>query len=112
LVLGCGKQKDRNNYVHFKIVVDEEKSEATRQYDGLVFRGFGILTSFELKGEQFGIVDGVGNEALQIFEVKGQSREKWIIEHDDILMGTWQIFKEESVVDIPEELKVFQDNFR
>jgi len=56
-----------------------------------------------LIGKQIAIIDG--DKKHKVFEVKGYSKEDWIIEHYDVIMSVYSLYKADNVTDIPTELQ-------
>ena len=56
-----------------------------------------------LRGEQIGIIDG--DEKHQVFAVKGYSSDEWIIEYYDVIMSVYNLYKADTVTEIPDDLK-------
>lgn len=53
---------------------------------------------------QIGIVDG--DKRHKVFEVKGYSSDAWIIEHYDVIMSVYALYKADTVTEIPDELQL------
>lgn len=55
----------------------------------------------DLIDKQIGIIDGDKKE--KVYNVRGYSSEEWLIHHYDVIMSTYDLYKADSVTDIPEE---------
>jgi hypothetical protein len=73
------------------------------QRGDIVYSFYGALPEDSPIGNQIGIIDG--DEKHKVFEVKGFSSDQWIIEYYDVIMSVYDVYKADSVKEIPDELK-------
>jgi len=73
------------------------------QRDSTVYSFYGPLHDYSLIGRQIGVVDG--DKKHKVFEVKGYSTDEWIIEYYDVIMSVYNLYKSDTVTEIPNELK-------
>jgi len=60
----------------------------------------------ELIGDWFGTIEN--EEYMRVYLCDGQEPEEWIIVLDSTMMGTYTLYKEVSVTEIPEEFKAYK----
>ena len=65
------------------------------------------FTLVPIQGKQIGIVDGDKND--KICEVKGYLPEEWLINYYDVIMTTYNLFKEINVENIPKDLLKYKN---
>jgi hypothetical protein len=51
--------------------------------------------------KQIGIIDNDNKE--KVYSVRGYSSKEWLIQHYDVIMSTYDLYKADSVNDIPKE---------
>jgi hypothetical protein len=73
------------------------------QRNGIVYSFYSALPKDSLIGAQIGVVDG--DKKHKVFEVKGFSSDEWIIEYYDVIMSVYNLYKADTVSEIPDELK-------
>jgi len=73
------------------------------QRGNIIYSFYGALPDYSLIGRQIGTVDG--DKKHKIFEVKGFSSDEWIIEYYDVIMSVHNLFKADTVTEIPDEFK-------
>ena len=59
-----------------------------------------------LRGKQVGIINN--NPKDKIYAVKGYDSEEWLINYIDVIMTTYDLWKEENVKIIPEEFEKYR----
>jgi len=64
---------------------------------------YSALPKDSLRGKQIGIING--DKKHKVFEVKGFSSDEWIIEYYDVIMSVYNLYKADTVTEIPNELK-------
>ncbi|HHV97954.1 MAG TPA: hypothetical protein GXX36_00010 [Clostridiaceae bacterium] len=69
----------------------------------IIYSFYSALPKDSLRGEQIGIIDG--DKKHKVFEVNGYSSDEWIIEYYDVIMSVYNLYKADSVTEIPDELK-------
>ena len=95
-------------YPEYTITENKELNVIELNYDGVVFRPFGIIPDKSLRGNQIGIRESVPQS--KICEVKGYPSNEWIIEYLDVFMGGGDmLFKATRTTDIPSELKKYKE---
>ena len=95
-------------YPEYTITENKELNVIELNYDGVVFRPFGIIPDKSLRGNQIGIRESVPQS--KICEVKGYPSSEWIIEYLDVFMGGGDmLFKATGTTDIPSELKKYKE---
>jgi len=81
----------------------ELNSGSKLQRGSIIYSFYSALSRDSLRGKQIGIVDG--DKKHKVFEVKGFSSEEWIIEYYDVIMSVYNLYKADTVTEIPDELK-------
>lgn len=81
----------------------ELNSGSKLQRGSVIYTFYSALPKDSLRGKQIGIVDG--DKKHKVFEVKGFSSDEWIIEYYDVIMSVYNLYKADTVTEIPEELK-------
>lgn len=81
----------------------ELNSGSKLQRGSILYTFYSALPKDSLRGKQIGIVDG--DKKHKVFEVKGFSSDEWIIEYYDVIMSVYNLYKADTVTEIPEELK-------
>jgi len=72
------------------------------QRGSIIYTFYSALPEDSLIGKQIGIVDG--DKKHKVFEVKGFSSDEWIIEYYDVIMSVYNLYKADTVTEIPDEL--------
>lgn len=73
------------------------------QRGSITYSFYSALPKDSLRCKQIGIVDG--DKKHKVFEVKGFSSDEWIIEYYDVIMSDYNLYKADTVTEIPDELK-------
>ena len=73
------------------------------QRGSITYSFYSALPKDSLRGKQIGIVNG--DKKHKVFEVKGFSSDEWIIEYYDVIMSVYNLYKADTVNEIPDELK-------
>lgn len=81
----------------------ELNSGAKLQRGSIIYTFYSALPKDSLRGKQIGIVDS--DKMHKVFEVKGFSSDEWIIEYYDVIMSVYNLYKADTVTEIPDELK-------
>jgi hypothetical protein len=82
----------------------EELDDGARLQKGdIVYSFYAALPKDSLRGKQIGIVDD--DKKHKVFEVKGFSSDEWVIEYYDVIMSTYNVYKADTVTEVPDELK-------
>jgi len=81
----------------------ELDSGSRLQRGDITYSFYSALPKDSLRGKQIGIVNG--DEKHKVFEVKGYSSDEWIIEYYDVIMSVYNLYKADTVTEIPDELK-------
>ncbi len=68
-----------------------------------IYSFYSALPKDSLRNKQIGIVDG--DKKHKVFEVTGFSSDEWIIEYYDVIMSVYNLYKADTVTEIPDELK-------
>lgn len=76
-----------------------DNSELT--WSNKVYTSYGPIPNDGVIGKWFGRVEG--EDYSRIYACKNQQTEHWLIYLDSTVMGTYCLYKEKSVTDIPED---------
>lgn len=96
VITSCSGNPD---FVNFE---ELDNGAALRQGD-ITYTSIGVLPDTSLLGEQYGIINGEDNH--KVFLVEGYSPDEWIVEYLDVIMSVHNLFKADSVIEIPDELQ-------
>ena len=100
---GC-KTNEQTEYPAYNAVESAERGCIELEYEGVVYRPYGVFYNNDFRGNQIGIREG--DPESKICEVIGYSSDEWIIEYLDVLMGGGDmLFKSVDVTQIPAELE-------
>ena len=91
----CFIKKDYENF-------EELNNGSGLKRGDITYSFFSAIPDVSLKGEQFGVVGG--DEIHKVYHVKGYSSDEWVIEYYDVIMSTYNLYKADSVTEIPSEL--------
>ncbi|WP_341876282.1 hypothetical protein [Defluviitalea saccharophila] len=81
----------------------ELNSGSKLQRGSIVYSFYSALPKEYLRGKQIGIVGR--DKKHKVFEVNGFSSDEWIIEYYDVIMSVYNLYKADTVTEIPDELK-------
>lgn len=81
----------------------ELNSGSKLQRGNIIYSFYSPLPKDSLRGKQIGIVNG--DKKHKVFEVKGFSPDEWIIEYYNVIMSVYNLYKADTVTEIPDELK-------
>lgn len=81
----------------------ELNNGSSLQRGSIIYSFYSALPNDSLRGNQIGIVDG--DKKHKVFEINGFSSDEWVIEYYDVIMSVYNVYKADSVTEIPVELK-------
>jgi len=103
--IGC--KAHTKNYPEYLIRDNTELGCTELFYDGITYRPYGILTSFnKFMAKQIGTSEDSPNS--KIYELKGYDSREWIVDYLDVFMGGNILFKSIDVIEIPKELEKYK----
>ncbi len=105
VLTSCSKSKIEN----LSRITDSEKSITKITWQKVTYSTFGTgdIAVDGFLGKQIGIVGGDKND--KIFEVNGYDSHEWLIEYyDSGEMDTYDLWKADTVEDIPDKLEKYR----
>ena len=81
----------------------ELNNESKLQRGNITYTFYSALPKDSLRDKQIGIVNG--DKKHKVYEVNGYSSDEWIIEHYDVIMSVYNLYKADTVTEIPDEFK-------
>ena len=105
------KANDQNEYPteypEYSVVENTKLGCLELDYEGVVYRPYGVFNTSDYRGNQIGIREG--DPESKICEVVGYSSDEWITEYLDVPMsGGDMLFKSVDVTQIPAELEKYK----
>ena len=97
----CGQPATLENMEYVK---HEDGSYGSQIKWGDTVYTFWGAADTEFIDKQIGIIDNDKDE--KVYSVKGYSTDEWLINHLDVIMSTYELYKAESVTDIPQDFEV------
>ena len=93
----------RSGLADMEYIIHEDGSYGSQIKWGDTVYTFWGAADTDLIDTQIGIIGG--DKRDKVYSLKGYAPEEWIIQHLDIIMSTYDIYKADSVTDIPEEFE-------
>lgn len=102
VLLGVSGCKPRLEVFTAKLVSDQY----VLSWNSNVYHGYGFVDDDnELISDKFASVDTGSKNSSSIYLVKGYAPEQWVIYYDTPLMGSYVLYKADSVTEIPTEFE-------
>ena len=107
LVLSCSVCLEDKEFINGIRIENENKVKIN--WNGRNYEFFGTLsfTLIPIHGKQIGIIDNDPKD--KITSVKGYSSEEWIINYYDVIMTTYDLYKEVKIENIPNDLMKYKN---
>lgn len=103
---GC-KSAAPATYPEFTVTENKDLNVVELNYDGIVYRPYGVVPDNSLRGTQIGIRKD--DPQSRICKVNGYSSDEWIIEYLDVFMGGGDmLYKSVGITEVPAELEQYK----
>ena len=104
---GC-KSISQKDYPVIPVSVNTELGCVELNYNGIIYRPYGVVGSSKLRGEQVGVREDADNGI--VCKVKGYEASEWLIDYLDVFMGGGDtLYKAVGVTETPTELEQYQE---